>query len=87
VVALYSTNIQSLWDCPVRDMILVEREMEIIESPVRDAMDFYRTTMIKDKILFSAKKIFQEFQPVCHTYNYTPPMLPTTTFVNKTLHK
>ena len=33
------------------------------------------------------KKTFQEFQLVCHTYNYTSPMLPTTTFVIKTLHK
>jgi len=46
-VAFYSTYIQSLWDCPVRDNMLVESEMKIIESPVRDDMYFYRTIMIK----------------------------------------
>jgi hypothetical protein len=49
--AFYSTNMvfafaNNLWDCPVRDKMLVEREIKIIESPVRDAMYFYRTTMI-----------------------------------------
>ena len=50
-VAFYPTNMvfacaNNLWDCPVRDKILVEREIEIIESPVRDAIYFCRTKMI-----------------------------------------
>jgi hypothetical protein len=33
-VTYYPTNIQSLWDCPVRDNILVESKLHFKKSPV-----------------------------------------------------
>jgi hypothetical protein len=45
-VTYYPNNIQSLWDCPVRNNILVESKLHFLKKSRRNEIEFYADTSV-----------------------------------------